>query len=184
MLTYTTSQTTAHLEGIIRLQQRNLARNLEAAEIQEQGFVTVVHRLEDLQRMNAIEQSVIALNETEVVAYVIAMTAASRNDIPILEPMFKLFDEVSFQGKPVSAYRYMVVGQVCVDKSCRGMGVFDACYQLYKKEFAGRYDFAITEIATSNHRSLNAHKRVGFKEIHCYTAPDGEEWSIVVWDWA
>lgn len=183
MLTYTTSQTTADLEGIIRLQQKNLANNLDAAEIREQGFVTVVHRLEDLQKMNAVEQNVIAKNGSEVVAYIIAMTAASRNDIPVLVPMFELFNRLVYNGKPVAAYRYMVIGQVCVDKSCRGLGVFGACYAEYKKRYAGTYDFGITEIATSNTRSLNAHKRIGFTEIHRYTAPDGEEWSIVVWNW-
>lgn len=179
----TTSQSEKDLRGIISLQQKNLARNLDAQEIKEQGFVTVIHQLEDLAKMNAIEQHVIAKRDDEVVAYLLAMTAASKNDIPILVPMFEMFEQIIYQNKPVSAYNYMVVGQVCVDKSCRGQGVLDACYTKYKDEFQSKYDFAITEIATSNQRSLNAHKRVGFTELHRYTAPDGEEWSIVVWGW-
>lgn len=181
MITYTTAQTEQNLLGIISLQQKNLARNLDADEIKEQGFVTVVHSLSDLEKMNAIEQHVIAKRGEMVVAYLLAMTAASKNDIPVLIPMFEMFEQIDYQGKPVSAYQYIVVGQVCVDKSCRGQGVLDACYAEYKKQFQPKYDFAITEIATSNQRSLNAHKRIGFTELHRYTAPDGEEWSIVVW---
>lgn len=181
MIIYTTAQTRQDLEGIISLQQKNLARNLEAQEIKEQGFVTVVHSLPDLEKMNAIEQHVIAKRDDEVVAYLLAMTVASKNDIPVLIPMFEMFDQILYQNKPVSSFNYIVVGQVCVDKSCRGQGVLDACYAEYKKRFQQKYDFAITEIATSNQRSLNAHQRIGFSELHRYTAPDGEEWSIVVW---
>ena len=183
MVIYTTSQTTADLEGIIALQQKNLARNLDAQEIQEQGFVTVVHSLADLEQMNAIEQNTIAKDGDQVVGYLIAMTAASRNAIPILKPMFELFDNLEYNGKRVSEYNYMVVGQVCIDKAVRGQGVLDACYEHYKNNFRNRYDFAITEIALSNQRSLNAHKRIGFTELHRYTAPDGEAWSIVTWNW-
>lgn len=183
MVIYTTSQTTADLEGIIALQQKNLARNLDAQEIQEQGFVTVVHSLADLEQMNTIEQNTIAKDGDQVVGYLIAMTAASRNAIPILKPMFELFDNLEYNGKRVSEYNYMVVGQVCIDKAVRGQGVLDACYEHYKNNFRNRYDFAITEIALSNQRSLNAHKRIGFTELHRYTAPDGEAWSIVTWNW-
>lgn len=181
MIVYTTSQTEKDLQGIISLQRKNLARNLNAQEIKEQGFVTVVHSLADLEKMNAIEQHVIAKRDDEVVAYLLAMTVASKNDIPVLIPMFEMFEQIMYNGKPVAAYNYIVVGQVCVDKNCRGQGVFDACYAKYKEEFQHKYDFAITEIATSNQRSINAHKRVGFSELHRYIAPDGEEWSIVGW---
>jgi GNAT superfamily N-acetyltransferase len=183
MIVYTTAQTNEELKGLLALQRRNHADKLTAAEIKSQGFVTVRHQLTDLQQMNAIEQNVIAKDGTQVIAYAIAMTAASQNQIPILVPMFELFRRINYQNKPVSGYRYMVVGQVCVDKDYRGRGVFDALYAEYKRQFANRYDFAITEIVCSNERSLNAHKRVGFEEIHRYTAPDGEQWSIVVWNW-
>jgi hypothetical protein len=72
---------------------------------------------------------------------------------------------------------------VCVDKVYRGQGIFDQCYLAYEKFYEYKYDFAITEIATSNTRSLQAHKRIGFKEINSYFAPDKTEWVVVVWDW-
>ena len=77
----------------------------------------------------------------------------------------------------------MVVGQVCVDKQYRGQGIFDQVYVTYKNYYLNKYDFAITEIANTNIRSLNAQKRIGFKEIHSYLAPDNTEWVVVVWDW-
>ena len=183
LMKYTTSKTNEELEQILALQKQNLALGLTADEIAAQGFVTVAHSFEDLYKMNELEEHVIAKDNDRVVAYILAMTVRSKLDIPILLPMFALFEEVTYQHKKIADYNYMVVGQVCVAADYRGKGIFDACYAAYKNYFKDKYDFAITEIATRNQRSLQAHKRVGFKTIHSYVAPDGEEWNIVVWNW-
>lgn len=183
MIDYTTVSGTKDLAGILALQQQNLPQYLSADEIKSQGFVTVVHTMDILQNMNRIEQSIIARDNETVIAYLLAMTAASKEDTPVLRPMFDLFDTIQLDKKPVSDYKYIVVGQVCVDKNYRGMGVLDKCYTAYRNHFRDKYDFAITEIATKNLRSINAHIRIGFTEIFNYTAPDNEEWSIVAWQW-
>lgn len=182
MIQYTSSNTESDLSGILELQKTNLPDVLTPDEIKSQGFVTVVHSYNDLKKLNDIEKHIIAKDDDNVIAYLLAMTQQSKFDIPILIPMFKMFDEVIYEGKPVSDYNYLVVGQVCVAKEYRGQGVLDKCYDTYKNYFTNKYDFAITEIDGKNLRSINAHKRIGFKEIHRYTT-DKTEWSIVVWDW-
>jgi hypothetical protein len=183
VIIYTKAQTGKDLEGILSLQKANLPSALSNDEMALQGFVTVVHTLDNLQAMNEREPHIIAKTDEQVIAYLLAMTPASQDSLPVLRPMFQVFESLGYKGKTVSAYHYIVVGQVCVDKVYRGQGVLDNCYQLYKNTFQPNYDFAITEIATRNIRSINAHKRVGFNERHRYIAPNGEEWSIVIWDW-
>ncbi len=183
MITYTTSKTDDELRGILNLQKRNLALNLAQEEVLSQGFVTVSHSFEDLRQLHDIEPHLIAKDEDEVIAYLLAMTAKSKADIPILLPMFDVFDRVQFRGKTIADYHYLVVGQVCVDKRYRGQGILDACYAAYREHFQNKYDFAITEIAISNPRSIKAHHRIGFTEVHRYLDPDGVDWSIVAWEW-
>jgi len=183
MITYTRAQSIADLKGILQLQKSNLRAVLSAEEIATEGFVTVHHTLEILTTFNRREQHVIAKDGEQVVGYVLAMTKASRLAIPMLIPMFELFDNIYYKDKLISAYHYLVVGQVCIDKNYRGQGLFDSCYAAYRKYYSDDYDFAITEIATNNLRSRAAHKRVGFEEIHTYTDTDQTEWVIVVWDW-
>jgi GNAT superfamily N-acetyltransferase len=184
MITYTTAQSEADLQGILSLQKANLVKNLDQEEIQSQGFVTVDHTYEQMAGLNAVEAHLIAKVDEEVVGYLLCMTAASKGDIPTLVPLFELFDGISYQGKPVSDYHYLVVGQVCVAKAYRGQGVLDQAYAAYRQFFGKKYDFAITEIALSNPRSLNGHRRVGFEVIHQYTDPkSGVEWAVVLWDW-
>lgn len=183
MITYTHANTVQELQGIIDLQLANLPVTISKEEALEQGFVTVQHTLDILQKMNAIEPHYIALDGTKVVGYVLAMTKASKNDIPILEPMFDLFNQIPYKGQTIADFKYMVVGQVCVSKDYRGKGIFDQLYAEYRNKFAAKYDFAVTEIAVKNLRSMTAHQRVGFQEIHRYIAPDLVEWSVVIWDW-
>jgi len=183
MIIYTTSRTDKDLMDILDLQHINLPANLSAEEIISQGFVTVHHRLDDLKKMNNIEPSIIAKENDRVIAYLLATTKASENDIPALQHMFEKFDKAKFEGRSISQYHYIVVGQVCVAKEYRGKSVLDNCYAAYKKEFSSNYDFAITEIATKNQRSINAHKRIGFTEVYRYFGPNKVEWSIVVWNW-
>ncbi|MCO6496830.1 MAG: GNAT family N-acetyltransferase [Chitinophagaceae bacterium] len=183
MVTYTTAVSKSDLEGILKLQKANLPRNLNVAEIESQGFVTVDHSYKLLKKMNDTEPHVIAKDGDKVAGYVLAMTKELRNEIPILFPMFSVFDNIAYNGKKISDFNYMLVGQVCVDKAYRGQGVFDNCYEYYRKCYGNRYDFAITEIAVTNTRSLKAHRRVGFEEIYFYTGPDKTEWIVVIWDW-
>ena len=183
MVTYCRSQTIADLEGILQLQQLNLRKNLTEEEINTQGFVTVEHTFSQLKGLNDREPHVIALADSRIIGYVLAMTRASQADIPILVPMFKAFEAISFQGKPFSDHHYILCGQACVDKNFRGMGILDGCYRAFRDYYGEKYDFVATEIARTNPRSLRAHERIGFSPIHTYFDPLGTEWMVVVWDW-
>lgn len=183
MINYSTSNAIKDLEEIIALQKANLAQNLTKEEIKSQGFVTVHHSYDQLKRLNDHEKHIIAKDNDTVVGYVLAMTHHSKSDLPILIPLFNAFEIILYKNKKIADYNYIVVGQVCIHKEYRGQGIVDNCYATYKKYYGDKYDFVITEIAAANQRSLNAHKRIGFTEIHSYTAPDKEKWIIVLWDW-
>jgi len=183
MITYTISKSTNDLEGILSLQKSNLAQGLTSQEIYSQGFLTVDHTYDQLKKLNNYERHVIAKNEEKVIGYVLAMTKQSRFDIPILFPMFNVFDTILYKDKKISEYNYIIIGQVCVHKNYRGQGIFYNCYSAYKDHYSDKYDFAITEIASTNLRSLNAHKSIGFEEVHSYFSPDKTKWIVVIWDW-
>lgn len=182
-LEFITAGNDQHLKGILDLQRQNLAASLSEEEIRSQGFVTVLHSLDDLRKMNEIEPHVIAVDDAQVVAYLLAMTQASRNDIPVLVPMFDTIETIKYQGDSLSASSYIVVGQACVGKAYRGQGLFDRLYQYYATCFRSRYRYVVTEIDASNTRSLRAHSRVGFNTIMTYQASNGVTWHIVLWDW-
>ena len=183
MLHFTPIATKADIRQILTLQAINLASNITPKQIAEQGFLTVQHDQALLQRMNELEQGIIIKHGSDIAGYILAMSKELRHDIPILIPMFNIFDELNYDGKRLDQYRYIVVGQVCIAEEYRGRGTFDQAYQAYKALLSPKYDFAITEISSRNLRSIRAHQRVGFEFIHEFEAPDGENWQIVIWDW-
>ena len=183
MITYSTTSSNTGLQGILTLQKANLKKNLSQEEIEKNGFVKVDHTPEALADLANIEPHAISKDGDKVAGYVLAMTKASRYDLPIIFPMFEEFDKIMYKGKIVSDYDYMLVGQACIDKDYRGQELIENCFRVYKEAFVERYDFSITEIAKSNIRSLKAHQKVGFEEIHSYIDADNTEWSVVVWDW-
>ncbi len=183
MIIYTTAKTNEEILQILELQKNNLPQNLTDEQKATQGFVTVIHSFEILQKMNAIEESIIAKEDGHVIAYLLAMTTKSKDDVPVLIPMFNVFDNVRYNDRNISEYNYIVVGQVCVAKAWRGQGILDNCYAAYKRHFSSKYDFAITEILDTNKRSIQAHKRIGFHTVHSYPAAGGDQWKVVLWDW-
>jgi ribosomal protein S18 acetylase RimI-like enzyme len=182
MIQFKPAETTQELMGILKLQKENLPQNISETEKAVQGFVTVNHTFEQLAEMNGIAPHLIAKDGDQVIGYILAMTKASKDLIPVLVPMFNQFDRLDFGGKPVSDYNYLVIGQICVGKNYRGQGIFDRMYAAYGELFSDRFDFAITEIAVSNVRSIKAHQRVGFEIIHEFS-DSTQDWAIVALDW-
>lgn len=183
-ITIKTVSEEAEIFGILTLQQQNLRSKLSQKTIESQGFVTVEHDFEVLKAMNDAQPSVIAKDKDKVVGYCLSMLPQFRNDIPILSGLFDTIDMIKYEGKLLKDYPYFVMGQVCVDKDYRGIGLFDRMYEHLREAFSDKFELCVTDISSKNIRSLKAHARVGFKAIHEFfeDALD-ENWIVVVWDW-
>jgi hypothetical protein len=178
-----TKATDQDLQGILSLQQANLKKHLSPEEATSQGFVTVVHDLELIKRLNDREQHIIARNGDRVVGYTLAMTREARNDITVLVSLFDQLETIPVGDRKLSDHAFIVVGQVCVDKAYRGQHVLDSCYAAYREAYQGKYKMAVTDIVSTNLRSRRAHQRIGFREMKSFVDEAGTEWVIVVWDW-
>lgn len=172
----------AELDQIIALQKKNLKQYVDPLEKQEQGFVTVHHTRDILQQMHDMAPSIIIKDDNEVVGYALVMMHDCRKMIPILEPMYANFERLQWNGRPLYDYRFYVMGQICVAKEYRGLGLFEQLYHKHRDIYRNSFDFMVTEISVSNARSLRAHKRVGFETINVYRDEE-DDWEVVLWDW-
>ncbi len=183
MITFETTGKKEDLQAILNLQKDNLKKNLSKEEAEIYGFVTVDHDWETLIGLTNIEPHIVAKENGKVVGYVLAMTKKSRFDIPLIYPMFDEFKKIPYRGKLIADFNYMVVGQACVHKDYRGQGLIEGLFHQYKTAFSDRYDFSITEIESSNKRSLRAHQKVGYEIIHSYSDSSDNHWNVVIWEW-
>lgn len=173
---------TAELQQILDLQRKNLRQHISEEEKQSQGFVTMQFNLAMLEAMHQHAPSVIVKEGDTVIGYAIVFMPADRRLYPSLEPMFHTLEEVYWRNKSLKEYTYYIIGQICIDKAYRGQGVFELLYQKHKEAYRDRLDVVITEISTSNLRSIRAHERTGFNVIHTYR-DELDEWAIVLWNW-
>jgi|AntRauMFilla1563_2_1112583.scaffolds.fasta_scaffold01412_3 hypothetical protein len=143
-----------YLKGILVRQSKNLGQNVAEEEKKEQGFVMVSHDLKDLQLFSKHAPQLILKKDEKVIGYLLAMSKTLRETVPMLKPMFEQIDQIRYQGKSLNDSSYLIVGQVCVGKEFRGLGLIDKMFAEYRKLFKEEYDYAITEIVTSNSRSV------------------------------
>ena len=177
--TYGPARTDQDLRQILAIQEANLPEQLSADETREQGFVTVRHDLDLLREMNHPHAHAVARHHDRVVGYALVMQRAMGDRIPVLYPLFERIDDILWHRRPLSDYRYFVMGQVAIDRPYRGRGIFPELFREFDHRLAEHYDLTVTEIATRNVRSCRAHAKAGFKDLHTYHSPDGEEWVVV-----
>lgn len=172
-LEYKQASTLTELEQILDLQGRNLPESLSQEELSREGFVTVRHNLKLLQEMNSHCGHIIAKDGDKVVGYALCMHPRFAEIIPVLRPMFAKITAILPKDLP-----YMVMGQICIDKDYRSKGVFRALYTCMKGILADDFDLIVTEVDTTNVRSVRAHEAVGFKELCRYTSGT-QLWQVI-----
>jgi len=170
-LIYTTATTKEELIQILSLQQMNLKSAVSDLEMQQEGFVTVHHNLDVLTRMNNACPHIIAKDGDKVVGYALSMTDVFKDEISVLRPMFTELENVNIQN-------FITMGQICVAKTHRKMGIFRGLYNAMKKASYPKYDAIITEVDATNSRSLGAHYAVGFEKICIYHSL-GQDWELI-----
>jgi hypothetical protein len=181
MTTLAVASSDQHLQQILALQQRNLVRAMTPEQQAVEGFVFAEHTLPTLQRMAAQSPQAIAVSEDRVVGYCLSMTLALQDELPSLRPMFEQFARCRYRERPLGDYRFIVGGQVCVDRAFRGQGLLARLYEQLRTALPVPCDLCVTEVATRNVVSLRAHEKMGFETISTYS--DGhEEWAIAAWD--
>jgi ribosomal protein S18 acetylase RimI-like enzyme len=170
------------LEQILELQNYNHYENVSPELKKENGFVTVRHNLELLLKMNNKAKQIIAVENGKVIGYALVMLKEFRALISVLVPMFETFENTTFKNSKLSNFNYYVMGQVCISKEYRGKGVFKNLYLKHKEIYSSQFELCLTEVSSSNPRSMKAHQKVGFKTISTFKDAT-DEWNILSWDW-
>lgn len=177
MILYCRANLPDELKQIRELQFQNSSSRLSNKEKSTEGFVTVQHTVSLLEKMNNACKHIIAKEHSKVIGYALVTLPSFRSDIPALQPLFTRIENLV-----ASDTKYVVMGQLCISKDYRQKGVFRALYNFYREQLQGEFDVLITEVATLNQRSLQAHQAIGFKIIATYLEYD-LEWNIIQWNW-
>lgn len=175
------ASTEQQFKQILQLQQENLVDAISKEQQYKHGFVFAEHTLPLLKKMATFLPQVVALNDGKVIGYNLALHVAMKHEVPKLVPMFHEFEKSEYRGRPLETYKFVVGGQVCVDKDFRGQRLMSRLYNETKKRVPSEYEICVTEVAARNIISLKAHEKMGFEIVNTYD--DGKElWKVVVWN--
>lgn len=182
MITYSLSASEDELQEILHLQQRNLPNSVSEEDKKTEGFVTVQHDFQLLKAMHDTCPHILAKDGATVVGYALSMHPDFGERIEVLKPMFDEINSVNHLASTalsLTVDRFIVMGQICIDKNYRKQGIFRMLYTTMRAELLPTFSAIITEVDAKNKRSLEAHYAVGFEELSRYTA-GGQEWVLIL----
>ena len=183
MLQWTVVTTEDELVQIHNLNQKNLKTNLDDQTQNQEGFVTWLYSIDLLRKMHQLSPGIIVKDENIVAGYALTTLKEARSFHPDLDVMFNNLENVQYNRKSLSSYNFYCMGQICIAKEYRGRGIVSMLYQKHKEIYSNKFDFLLTEISTSNIRSMKAHEKIGFQSIYTYK-DKVDEWDVVIWDWS
>ena len=129
-------------------------------EDKKDGFITTAFTESHLTRLITEESGLfIAVKDGEIVAYAMSASWGFWCQWPMFEYMVANLHDATLFGNELTENNSYQYGPVCVDKSVRGEGVFEAVYKFALKEMSARYPFMVTFINKINLRSYQAHTR-------------------------
>ena len=153
----------SELIEIKNLQRINLKGNLSADEKKTEGFLTAKYSLSFLKKINQYSPSIV-LKKDKVVGYALAVSKKMGKKNELLNHLINEFDNTKYKDVNLINENYIVVGQLCLDKSIRGMGYVKKIYSQFKKTYQN-YRYCLTAVDLENKRSSAIHKKCGFVRI-------------------
>jgi len=172
--------TTDNITEVLELHYRYQVDSI-ALEDKADGFITTAFTAEQLTDLIEKEQGLfIALQAGKVVAYAMAASWQFWSIWPMFVHMAKGLPELTYQGQQLSTESSYQYGPVCVDKSVRGAGVFEAIFEFSLQKMSNRYPILVTFINKINPRSYAAHvEKAGLEVIQEFEFNNNQYYELV-----
>ena len=157
------------MEGVKAL-LRKYHRDTISDEDRPDGFVTTAITDEQLAELIEKEKGVTIIAEPvegepdKVLGFCFAAPWEFWTAWPLFRHMIDIIPDYEFEGKKLivsDSYQY---GPMCVDRSIRGTGAFEALFFASLEQFRDRFPLMLTFVNQINKRSENAHNNKAHME--------------------
>lgn len=153
-------------DSVLRLHARYQIDTIHEDD-KKDGFVTSSFSKDQLEQLISQENGLfVAVEQSEVVAYVMAGSWAFWSPWPVQAVMIEKISAYACNGEQLSVENSYQYGPVCVDKSFRGSGLLKQIFDFALDQMSTRYRYLVTFVNNVNPRSLAAHTRkLGLEEL-------------------
>ena len=151
--------------GILHLQHQNLITTLHGKDL-SQGFLSIDFTSEQLHRINSELGIFVALQDEEVIGYLMVESVEFAGGSPLLAHLLNRMKEIVIHEVPLSPCRLFVYGPVCIDRQHRGKRILEELFNVMLQALQGQYDVGVAFVSSLNLRSFNAHKnKLGMRVV-------------------
>ena len=141
---------------ILALQNANYIANLSAEE-RKQGFLSAQFTAEQTAQIAENLGTMVAVVDDQIAGFLCAFRIEFQTGSPVIAAMLRSYDRLTFEGRPLSAYKSYIYGPVCIAREYRGRGLLRGLYEAQKKDLAGQFDIGVAFVSRNNPHSLRAH---------------------------
>lgn len=170
------------VQGIAQLLNRYYIGNLTDAQ-KVRGFISVQFSAAAIQSMVLGSGMVVAVTEDNAVVAVTGCSPVpSHGGSAIFKKVDDLIDQISVDGKLLSAYRLCMYGPVCVDEAYSGQSLSSRLFQGFIDMVRGQCDVGLAFVSMSNLASLKVHRdKLGMAEV-CHFKVDAQHYVLLAFD--
>lgn len=170
------------ISKIISLQNFTHFSNVSDNQKEKEGFVSVRTNIDQLNKLNKRVGVLVAVSGNKVIGYEMPLDLDIAREIILLDPFIERFLKIDYKGKKIKNYKWIIEGQINIQKEYKGMGIAEKLHKEFIKILKPKYELIVTEISDQNPRSLYVHtKKLGFKIIQTYSS-NGRNWHILIQD--
>ncbi|MGH7794984.1 MAG: N-acetyltransferase [Candidatus Binatia bacterium] len=142
--------------AILDLQSANFIANLSEEE-RKRGFLSAQCTPDQTARIAEDLGTTVAVVNKQVAGFLCAFRNEFETGSPVIAKMLESYDRLTFEGRPLSAFKSYIYGPVCIGREYRGRGLLHGLYEAQKKDLAGQFEAGVAFVARSNPHSLSAH---------------------------
>ena len=170
------------IDGILKLHTKYHIDTI-AQEDKKDGFLTINFTKKELTELIVEEEGLFVLKEDDLIlAYIMVGSWKFWSQWTIFESMIESLNELEYLGQILTTENSYQYGSVCIDKSLRGLGIFEKMFNFSREIMSHKYPILVTFINKNNLRSFEAHHRKLGLEIINEFSFNGEAYYELVYD--
>jgi hypothetical protein len=146
----------ADYPAIVRLNEANFITKLSTEE-RKQGFLSALFSLEQTAQVAEDLGTMIAVIDGQVVGFLCAFRKEFDSGSPVIAEMLRCYERLTFEGRPLSAFKSYIYGPVCIGREHRRRGLLRGLYEAQKKDLTGQFEIGVAFVSRANPHSLSVH---------------------------
>lgn len=171
--------TDADIEQIIAIQNESLLGKAPDDDLKD-GFVQGDFSADDFKKFDDDVAVMVAEEGSKIVGYLCTSHLELHQGKELLKLIAQRTESINFEGKPLSQYRLVMTGPICISKTERGKGIFENLYQTFFDEDGSDFEVAMCFVDDANPRSLAAHiNKLGMRVVDEFDC-NGRNYNLLV----